>query len=104
MPGPVAADDAEELSGLDREGDVVERVQDVHRAAAQRMQRTLLQRADLFPRNLEALVDPVHDDRGRVLGAHLLDEGYPCGTVPIARAGGDGGVPLASCTGCRGGR
>ena len=55
----VAPDDAEELARLHGEGHAAQRVQDVVVAAAERVQRALLERADLLARDLEALVDTV---------------------------------------------
>ncbi len=75
LAGAVAADDAKELSRRDRERDVVECVEDVDGASTQRVKRPLLERAHLFPRDLEALVDPIDHDRGQQIVAHMPQEG-----------------------------
>ena len=63
LPGPVAAHDPEELAALDLEAHVVERLEEVLASAAERVQRTLLERVPALVGDHEALRHVV-DDHG----------------------------------------
>ena len=68
----VAPDYAEELPRLDREGDVLQRVQLLVTRAAQRVKRPLLERMAAFLRDLEALVNSLGGERRASLEGCLL--------------------------------
>ncbi len=72
LAAAVAPDDAEELPGLDREGDVLQRLQLFVAGASQRVKSPLLERVAAFLGDLEALLDSLGDQRGAMLGGCLL--------------------------------
>ena len=63
----VAAHDAEELAVEDLEGDVTQRVKLAHRCAPKRMQRPLLERGHVVPRDPEGLRDVLDPETGLAL-------------------------------------
>ena len=93
LAAPVAADDPEELAGLDLEGDVLERVELlVGRCAANGMQDALLERVDVLCGERKVFETPVHGDGERLLRGRAHRD-YGSGDPPPLRPPGEG-APL----------
>ena len=65
LPGAVAADDAEELTAVDFEGDLSKRTQHAVLSAGERMDRSFLERIDAVRRDPKRLLDSTRLDRER---------------------------------------